>query len=266
VGRRCCAEIAILQPLNVSWLLNILTGESLVRYRVHADLGFIMPKKPTAENQTSVVRKRRKEDRPREIVAAATEVFRQQGFAAARLEDVARQAGVSKGTLFVYFKDKEDLFRAVARSVLDRHPGNMTSLALDTNRPLTELIPALLENLATIADTELPSMVRILVAEAYAFPDLARVWREEVVSKILDRLTGAVERAQLKGEIRPGNPRLHAFTIFGPLIAAIMFKEVLHSSDKLTPDLRELAAQHAENCIHGLVQQHQTLACDAAAR
>ena len=61
---------------------------------------------------------RRAEERPREICAAALEVFAEKGFAAAKLDEIARRAGVSKGTLYLYFKDKEDLFRAVVRDAI----------------------------------------------------------------------------------------------------------------------------------------------------
>src|SRR5262245_2586060 len=80
-------------------------------------------------------RERRKDARPGEIVEAAIDLFGERGFGATRLEDVARRAGVSKGTVFVYFASKDDLFRAVAKAVLDLHLERLRSVATDPDQP-----------------------------------------------------------------------------------------------------------------------------------
>jgi len=196
---------------------------------------------------------RRKDARPSEIVEAAIEIFGERGFGAARLEDVARRAGVSKGTVFVYFPTKEDLFRAVAQTVLTLHLERLGSAAADLDRPLTELVPLLLEQAAAvIGEGRLPAMMRLLIAESRKFPDLARVWHDEVVSKVLGLVTAAIERAQARGEVRPGNARLYAFSIVGPMLASALFREVFRDAAPL-PDLAELAAQHAQTVLHGML-------------
>ncbi len=77
---------------------------------------------------------RRAEDRPREICAAALAVFAEKGFAAAKLDDIAKRAGVSKGTLYLYFTDKEQLFRAVVRDTVVPNVETLRT-ALDPDRP-----------------------------------------------------------------------------------------------------------------------------------
>jgi AcrR family transcriptional regulator len=198
-------------------------------------------------------RQRRKEARPSEIIEAAIEIFAERGFGAARLEDVARRAGVAKGTVFVYFPTKDDLFRAVARTVLTSHLERLHSAAADLDRPMAELVPMLLaQAAAVIGEGRLPAMMRLLVAESRQFPDLARVWHDEVVSKVLGMLTLAIERAQARGEIKPGNARLYAFSIMGPMLASALFREVFRDTAPL-PDLRELAEQHARTILDGLL-------------
>jgi AcrR family transcriptional regulator len=198
-------------------------------------------------------RRRRKEARPSEIIEAAIAIFAERGFGAARLEDVARRAGVAKGTVFVYFPTKDDLFRAVAQTVLTSHLERLHSAAADLDRPIAELVPMLLAQAATvIGEGRLPAMMRLLVAESRQFPDLARVWHDEVVSKVLGMLTLAIERAQARGEIKPGNARLYAFSIMGPMLASALFREVFRDTAPL-PDLRELAEQHARTVLHGLL-------------
>jgi AcrR family transcriptional regulator len=198
-------------------------------------------------------RRRRKEARPSEIIEAAIAIFAERGFGAARLEDVARRAGVAKGTVFVYFPTKDDLFRAVAQTVLISHLERLRSAAADLDRPIAELVPMLLaQAAAVIGEGRLPAMMRLLVAESRQFPDLARVWHDEVVSKVLGMLTLAIERAQARGEIKPGNARLYAFSIIGPMLASALFREVFRDTAPL-PDLRELAEQHARTVLDGLL-------------
>lgn len=198
-------------------------------------------------------RRRRKEARPDEIIDAALALFGEFGFGATRLEDVARRAGVSKGTLFVYFAGKDELFRAVARRVLATHLERLRTAAADLDRPLAELVPTLLGQAARIGRTGLPGMARLLIGESRTFPDLARVWHEEVASKVLGLLTTAIARAQERGEVRPGDPMLHAFSILGPMMAATLFREVFKESRDTLPDLDALAAQHADSVLQGIL-------------
>jgi len=198
-------------------------------------------------------RQRRKEARPSEIIEAAIQLFGERGFGAARLEDVAQRAGIAKGTVFVYFPTKEELFRAVAQTVLASHLQRLQSAATDLDRPLAEVIPLLLRQAAAvIGEGRLPAMMRLLIAESRTFPDLPRVWHDEVVSKVLGLVTAAIERGQARGEIRPGNARLQAISIIGPMLAAALFREVFRDTAPL-PDLQELAAQHTQTVLYGLL-------------
>lgn len=196
-------------------------------------------------------RQRRKDARPAEIVAAAMQVFAEEGFARATMEHVAHRAGVAKGTVFVYFPSKQDLFRAVAQAVLSANFAGFEA-ASGLDRPLDDLIPLLLAQAARVGESPIASIIRVLVAEARAFPDLARVWHDEVVAKMLGLLTGAIARAQARGDVRPGDPRLYAFSIFGPMIAGVIFREVFQDADTELPDLGDLAAQHARAILDGL--------------
>lgn len=214
---------------------------------------------PASTGQTPPRRRQRRKDaRPSEIIEAAIEIFGERGFGAARLEDVARRAGVAKGTVFVYFPTKEELFRAVAQSVLATHLGRLQSVATELDKPIPELVPLLLGQAATvIGQGRLPAMMRLLIAESRQFPDLARVWHDEVVCKVLGLLTAMIEQAQARGEIRPGNARLFAFSILGPMLASALFREVFRDT-ALLPDVQELAAQHAQVVLGGLLLPEKT--------
>jgi len=206
------------------------------------------PMKNTAPRR----RQRRKEARPSEIIDAALELFVEHGFGATRMDDVARRAGVAKGTLFVYFPTKQDLFRAAAQTVTAVNLDRLQQIAANLDRPINEVVPALLAHAASLADTRVPALIRMLISEARQFPDLAQVWHDEVVSEVLGLLSALVQKAQMRGELIAGDPQLLAFSIIGPMFSGIIFREVLRDTDARLPDLHRLAAQHAEIVMRGL--------------
>ena len=197
---------------------------------------------------------RRKEARPAEIIEAATEIFIHGGYAAANLDDVARQAGVAKGTLYRYFSDKESLFRAVVQHAIAR---NLEALELAENAmkgSIRDLVPKLLAFAADDSGTgKAPALARMVIAESQAFPDLATIWHDNVVSRMLSILTRLIQEAQKTGEVRQGDPLSHAFSIIGPMIAARLFHEIFGANSAHAPDLATLASQHATTVLRGLL-------------
>ncbi|MDE1153558.1 MAG: TetR/AcrR family transcriptional regulator [Micavibrio sp.] len=207
----------------------------------------------SSKSRTPKPRQRRKDARPGEIVAAALELFAEQGFGATKIEDVAKRAGVAKGTLFVYFASKNELFRAVAKHALASNFGKLQQKPADFDRPLKELIPLLLSRAALAGESGIPGIARMIITESRAFPDLAAVWHDEVASKIFGIVTAAIMRAQKRGEIKPGDANLYAFSIMGPMMAALLFREVFKGTDATIPDLKRLSEQHAETILGGLL-------------
>ncbi|MEP6966801.1 MAG: helix-turn-helix domain-containing protein, partial [Pseudomonadota bacterium] len=119
--------------------------------------------------------RRRKTARPAEIIAAALEVFAERGFAAARLEDIARRAGVSKAALYLYFPDKDALFRAVVGEAIAPNFADLRAMARAYRGPFAALAPLLLERIAEAATTtRLPAVAKMIIGESRNFPQLAR--------------------------------------------------------------------------------------------
>jgi AcrR family transcriptional regulator len=199
---------------------------------------------------------RRADDRPREICAAALEVFAEKGFAAARLEEIAKRAGVSKGTLYLYFKDKEDLFRAVVRDNVSPNIDQVREAMLAVDIPFAQIVPMFLAKLSSVASTmPLGAVVKMVIGESGNFPELARVWHDQVVSKALGVLVALIEKAQASGEVRPGDPRLHAFSLMGPMLMGLLYREVLQPAGGAPLDIEALARQHGETVLKGLLPE-----------
>ena len=199
---------------------------------------------------------RRAEDRPREICTAALDVFAEKGFAAARLEEIARQAGVSKGTLYLYFKDKEDLFRAVVRDTVAPNIEVIRASLAGTEKTFAEVVRLFLPRFAEITGrVPVGAVAKMVIGESRNFPELAKVWHDHVASRAIDMIAELIAQAQVKGEVRPGDPRLHAFTLMGPMLMGLLWRETLQPVGGAALDIEALAAQHAESVLAGLLTE-----------
>ena len=200
--------------------------------------------------------KRRAEDRPREICAAALEVFAEKGFAAAKLDDIAARAGVSKGTLYLYFADKEDLFRAVVRETVAPNIEAVRAATQAADLPFDQIARMFLDRFAGLA-SRLPigAVAKMVIGESRNFPELAKVWHDQVASQALALLAGLIEKAQERGEVRAGDPRLHAFSLVGPMLMGVLWRETLEPAGGAPLDLGSLARQHSETVLAGLLTE-----------
>ncbi|MCF2515484.1 TetR/AcrR family transcriptional regulator [Sphingomonas sp. G124] len=201
---------------------------------------------------------RRAEDRPREICAAALDVFTEKGFAAARLDEIAKRAGVSKGTLYLYFKDKEDLFRAVVRDTVAPNVGALRDAAMASELPFAAVANMFLSRFADLAQ-RLPvgAVAKMVIGESGNFPELAKVWHDQVAGPSIGLLAGLIEKAQAKGEVRAGDPRLHAFTLMGPMLMGVIWREILQPVGGAPLDIEALARQHSQTVLTGLLAESE---------
>ena len=199
---------------------------------------------------------RRAEDRPREICAAALEVFAEKGFAAAKLDEIAKRAGVSKGTLYLYFTDKEQLFRAVVRNTIVPNVENLRAALIQTGLPFDQLVRLFLAQFVAMAKhVPVGAVAKMVISESRNFPKLAKVWHDEVVSSGIGTLTALIEMAQAKGEVRSGDARLHAFSLMGPMLMGVIYRETLEPIGGEPLDLQALALQHADTVLTGLLTE-----------
>jgi AcrR family transcriptional regulator len=198
--------------------------------------------------------RRRKADRPGEILAAALAVFAERGFAGARLEDVAARAGVSKGAIYLYFPTKEDIFRAAVEQVIAPNVDQVRQVLAAHPGPFPDLLRLLIARmLHVIGRTPAGGVAKMVIGEARNFPELARIWHDRLVSQAIDGLAGAVRAAQDRGEVRSGDPRLFAVQILAPILVGVIWRETFTPVGAADVDLELMAAQHVEVLLGGMI-------------
>ncbi|WP_248321050.1 TetR/AcrR family transcriptional regulator [Caballeronia sp. Sq4a] len=206
-------------------------------------------------------RRRRKDARPGEIIDVALMCFLEAGYEATRLDDVARRAGVAKGTVYLYFETKEHLFRAVVQQVTATNVRQLSDTIRQFDGAFVEFVPLFLSRVATSIGSSLsPRIAALILKESERFPDLGRIWVEEVVAPMFEALQALVERSQKKGEVREGDSRAHVFSLVGPMFAAILSRQVLAPLGFEPVDLSTLARQHATTVLAGLCPSSPTRA------
>ena len=147
--------------------------------------------------------RRRKQDRPQEITAAAFTAFAEKGYAATRVEEVAQRAGVSKGLLYLYFKTKEELFKAVVRSVVIPRVDALENELNASQLSAEEFIRGpVLEFMKRLPGSPVSVVIRLMIAEAPRHPDLVEFYWENVASRGMGALQQLLDRGVENGEFR----------------------------------------------------------------
>ena len=186
----------------------------------------------------------RRRERREEILAAALEEFCARGFEATRLDDVARRAGVAKGTIYLYFRDKESLFQDIVRAMVGPLVGAIEAAPLRNLpvRAVAEMIVDVFVN--EIYGTRRKDVIRLILAEGPRFPKLAEFYYREVIARVLPviraRLTLAVERGELAHDALARFPQL----LVAPALLAVLWSGLFGRFAPL--DARELMRAHLD--------------------
>jgi AcrR family transcriptional regulator len=192
---------------------------------------------------------RRKEDRPQEITAAAFAAFAENGYAATRVEEVAKRAGVSKGLMYLYFKTKEELFKAVVKSVVVRRVDALIEAVETTELSSEEFIRGPLATfLRTIPASPVAIVIRLLISEGHRHPDLVSYYYDAVVRKGLAAISGFIERGVQRGEFRQtvisDLPHLVLAPVMLSIIWRILFSEKTLDTDRLIDTQLDMLLMH----------------------
>jgi AcrR family transcriptional regulator len=196
---------------------------------------------------------RRKGARPEEITAAALELFTERGYAATRLEDVAARADISKGTLYLYFENKEELFKAVVREGFVSPLKEMRELVERYEGPTFELVEMLVRGWwQHIGSTRLSAIPKLMVSEARNFPEIARFYVDEVVKPGREAIASVLRRGTARGEFRRVDPEVAGNLVFAPMMMIALWRNSLSVCTPAQLDPVPLLEAHLEMLKRGL--------------
>lgn len=206
-------------------------------------------------------RERRKEARPGELLAAALELFVEKGYAATRAEEVAHRAGVSKGTLFLYFNSKEELFKAVVRENLaGRFPEWQAEFeAFEGSTP--ELLGhAMRMWWQRIGATPASGITKLMMSEASNFPELAAFYQQEVMKPGHDLIRRILQRGVDRGEFRPIDLDHGIYLVMSPMIFLMTWKHSFGacSCGAVPLDPEKYLDLQVKTLLHGLCPSDET--------
>jgi AcrR family transcriptional regulator len=185
------------------------------------------------------------EVRRQAILEAALATFAEQGFAAARLDDVAARAGVAKGTLYLYFASKEALFEALIRAAVSPLLEQVGRVAAAPGLPPAQALEtffALFE--AQVLGTDRKLLLRLIISEGARFPKLAEIHYREVVTKGLALMRSLAERAAKDGSFATSAPARFPQLIIAPLLVTVVWDALFSRLDPL--DVKGLLRAHLE--------------------
>lgn len=197
---------------------------------------------------------RRPDARPDEILDAALWVFSEKGFAAARMDDVAARAGLSKGAIYLYFASKDAVFEAIVRRFAEGFAATAAARVLsDVQTDPEQAVRHLLRRLLSVlSDPRASAVPRLVIAEAPRFPAIAALYRREVIRRVEHAFDGLLTAGVARGVFRPVDGPAALRALIGPVLAHMLLTLVF--VDEKTPPLDPVATADAlaDMVLHGL--------------
>jgi AcrR family transcriptional regulator len=197
--------------------------------------------------------KRRKEARPQEILDAALGVFAEKGFARTRMDDIAARAGVTKGTIYLYFENKEAVFRSLISTSIGDALGRIVEQVEGFEGSSTELVRMMLAAIGQFVQTsDRVVLPKVVIAESGTFPEMVRFYRQEIIDKGLTTLTRVIRRGIDRGEFRDVPAGHVARLCIAPLLLSAIWRTTFAQFDAEPYDYDALIRTHADILLRGL--------------
>lgn len=198
--------------------------------------------------------RRRKEARPGEILEAALDLFAEKGFAATKLTEVAKRAGVSKGTVYLYYESKEALFQALVKEMVLPHIEQSEHMVDEYKGATVDLMQGLVQFwLDNVIHTKICGIPKLVIAEAKNFPDMARFYVDNVVTRGTALVERILQRGVDKGEFRVTDISHSARAVMAPMIFAAIWEQSLAPFDNRPYDVNKYLQAHLNIILHGLL-------------
>ncbi len=193
-----------------------------------------------------------KKMRQSELMKAALDEFFEKGFSAARTEDIARRAGLSKGTLYLYFNSKSDLFMAIIDNLAGKQLAKIERLS-EVTGSLEEMLRVFVQIFPTIiGEGDMPRLVKVLIGDSQAFPDIIETYKTKILDRMFEALTNLLIRAHKQGEINVERADLVSRLIEAPFAMSGLWEVVFSDVESQSLDLEALFQIHADILMKAL--------------
>lgn len=200
--------------------------------------------------------RRRKDARPEELILAAVALFGEQGFAATNLKDVAKRAGVSKGTVYLYFKSKEDLLRAAVRTSVVPIVDAAEQLEVDAEGPAGELLRALMTRwVQEFEERGVAGVPKLVMAEAGNFPELAEDYVNSVLMRVRRLIARVLKRGVRGGEFREIDVHSATHLLLSPVFYAQLHHAAFASLDPGSPSVAAFVREHLDHFLASIATE-----------
>jgi AcrR family transcriptional regulator len=197
--------------------------------------------------------RRRAEARPDEVLDAALELFIEKGFAATRVEDIARRAGLSKGTVYLYFPSKDAVLEALVRRAIvpiaDTALEALRDYEGDPRIVITMVIKMIGQRLA---DPRIIAIPKVIIREVAAFPHLAEIYRAQVLDRVIPVIIRLIRRGVEQGYLRQVDPELTVRSIIGPMLMHMVMAEIFGITPEGGLHFERLVDNHLSILFDGL--------------
>lgn len=203
--------------------------------------------------------RRRAENRPDELLDAALELFQAQGYAATSVARIAREAGVSKGAVYLYFPSKqailEGLVKRAVTPISTRALAQVTASQGDVRASLTGFMTMVAGQLG---DPKVFAVPRIIMREAVNAPEIAQLYRDAVLDAAMPTMIGVIRDGIAAGQIRPVDPEMTLRSIMGPIVIHLLLSEVFAITPPEGLSIERLIENHLDILFNGLLAQPES--------
>lgn len=198
--------------------------------------------------------RRRAEERPDEVMDAALDLFIEKGFAATRVEDIAKRANLSKGAVYLYFDSKEAVLKGLVRRAIVPVVANAEAMAARIDGDAEQAIRLLITHMTVrLSDQRLSALPRLIIAEAGNFPELAEMYREEVIERGLVLIGHLLKRGMEEGRFRAISPHLAARNVVGPVLAHALLSSVFGIGGPAHIPTEDFVKSHLDILFNGIL-------------
>jgi AcrR family transcriptional regulator len=197
--------------------------------------------------------RRRKGARPTEILEAALAVFAEKGLEGARMDDIAQRAGVTKGTIYLYFENKDAVFKALLTETIGERVRLSTAMLENFDGPTPVLLATVLRIVGGfVAHSDRVVLLKLVIGEIAKFPDLHEFYRRQVVDRGMALWEAILERGIARGEFRAVSVEHMARICMGPILLAAIWRTLFAQFDSESYDVQGLIETHIDFLLRGL--------------